>query len=38
LVGFVSGDAISPIGNDQVCYIKDASGWKIAGVIGGEQQ
>jgi hypothetical protein len=37
-VGFVSGDAISPIGGDQVCYIKEASGWKIAGVIGGEQQ
>jgi hypothetical protein len=37
-VGFVSGDAISPMGSDQICYIKEANGWKIAGIIGGEQQ
>jgi len=29
--GFVAIEAISPIGFDQLCYIKDASGWKIAG-------
>jgi len=36
-VGYVAIDAISPVGVDQICYIKDASGWKIAGFIGGEQ-
>jgi hypothetical protein len=35
-VGFVPIDAIAPLGNDQMCYVKDASGWKIAGFIGGE--
>ena len=34
-VGFVPMDAISPLGGDQICYSKDASGaWKIAGFIG----
>jgi hypothetical protein len=33
-VGYVSADALSPLGNDQVCYVKDASGWKITGFIG----
>jgi hypothetical protein len=28
---FISMDAISPLGFDQICYVKDASGWKIAG-------
>jgi hypothetical protein len=37
-VGYVGADAISPLGADQLCYLKDASGaWKIAGFIGGEQ-
>jgi hypothetical protein len=35
--GFVPANAIIPLGNDQLCYVKDASGWKIAGFIGGEQ-
>jgi hypothetical protein len=35
-VGFVPGDAIAPLGNDQICYVKEAAGWKIAGFIGGE--
>lgn len=34
--GFVSGDAISPLGNDQLCYSKDGGAWKISGFIGGE--
>ena len=34
-VGFVPAEAISPLGNDQICYLKDASGWKIAGFVGG---
>jgi hypothetical protein len=29
--GFVAIDAIAPIGFDQLCYVKDASGWKITG-------
>ena len=33
--GFVSVDSVAPIGNDQICYAKDASGWKIGGYIGG---
>jgi hypothetical protein len=33
--GYVASDAIAPLGNDQICYIKDASGWKISGYVGG---
>ncbi|HEY6023259.1 MAG TPA: hypothetical protein VIV34_03675 [Pseudolabrys sp.] len=33
--GFVSVDSIAPIGNDQICYVKDAGGWKIGGYVGG---
>lgn len=33
--GYVSVDAVAPIGNDQICYVKDAGGWKIGGYIGG---
>jgi hypothetical protein len=36
-VGYVAGESVAPLGNDQLCYIKDASGWKITGFIGGEQ-
>lgn len=37
-MGFVQGEAISPLGNDQLCYAKDAAGaWKIAGFVGGDQ-
>jgi hypothetical protein len=32
--GFVSADILAPLGNDQVCYVKEASGWKIAGYVG----
>jgi hypothetical protein len=36
-VGFVMAEALNPLGSDQLCYGKDASGaWKIVGVIGGE--
>jgi hypothetical protein len=35
-VGFVPGDAVSPLGGDELCYGKDAGGWKIVGFIGGE--
>lgn len=33
--GYVSVDSIAPIGNDQICYVKDTSGWKIGGYVGG---
>jgi hypothetical protein len=36
--GFVAADAISPLGGDQICYTKDAGGWKIAGYFGGASQ
>jgi hypothetical protein len=36
-IGYVSGEAIAPLGNDQLCYVKDGADWKIAGFIGGEQ-
>ncbi|HZP69504.1 MAG TPA: hypothetical protein VFB29_06120 [Pseudolabrys sp.] len=32
--GFVAADSLAPIGNDQLCYVKDAGGWKIGGYIG----
>jgi hypothetical protein len=36
-VGFVAAEAINPLGSDQICYGKDATGaWKIVGMIGGE--
>jgi hypothetical protein len=33
--GYVSVDAIAPLGNDQICYVKEAGSWKIGGYIGG---
>jgi hypothetical protein len=33
--GFVPADAIAPLAGDEICYIKDASGWKITGYLGG---
>jgi len=36
--GFVPLDAISGLGGDQICYVKDASGWKITGIFGGASQ
>ncbi len=36
--GFVLADSFSGLGSDQMCYVKDASGWKIAGYFGGAAQ
>lgn len=36
--GYVPIEAINPLGSDQLCYSKEAAGWKISGFIGGEQQ
>jgi len=33
--GFIAMDAIAPLGGDEMCYSKDAGGWKIAGYFGG---
>jgi hypothetical protein len=33
--GYVQADALVPLGGDQMCYTKDASGWKITGYFGG---
>jgi hypothetical protein len=33
-VGYISADVLSPLGNDQLCYVKDAGGWKITGFVG----
>lgn len=33
--GFVPADSIASLVSDQLCYIKDAGGWKITGYVGG---
>jgi hypothetical protein len=35
-VGYVETDSIFPIGGEQLCYSKEAGGWKIAGFFGGD--
>ena len=35
-IGFVPPDSVLPIGGEQMCYVKEPSGWKIAGFLGGE--
>jgi hypothetical protein len=34
-VGFVPDDALASLDVDQLCYVKDAAGWKITGYAGG---
>ena len=34
--GYVAADAVQPLAIDQICYIKDASGWTITGYVGGD--
>jgi hypothetical protein len=36
--GFVPLEAIASLAGDQMCYMKDAGGWKIAGYFGGASQ
>jgi hypothetical protein len=36
--GFVPLDAISALGGDQICYVKDGGSWKITGYFGGASQ
>ncbi len=33
--GYLDAQLLLPLGGDQMCYTKDASGWKIAGYLGG---
>ena len=33
-IGYVAGNALAPFGSDQLCYQKEAGGWKIAGYVG----
>jgi hypothetical protein len=35
--GYIPAFALAPLGNDQICYRKEADGWKIIGYIGGDQ-
>jgi hypothetical protein len=35
-VGYALDDSLSSLDIEQICYVKDASGWKIAGYAGGE--
>jgi hypothetical protein len=37
-VGYVPAGSIGALVSDQMCYSKDASGWKIAGLVGGSEQ
>lgn len=34
-IGYVPGDALGPLGSDQMCYSKAGGVWHIAGFIGG---
>jgi hypothetical protein len=36
--GFVPMEAVSSLGGDQLCYIKDGASWKITGYFGGAAQ
>ena len=35
-IGFVPVDTVLPIGGEKLCYLKEETGWKIAGFLGGE--
>ena len=32
--GYVSVNSLAPLGNEQLCYVKEDGGWKIGGYIG----
>ncbi len=36
--GYIDAQQLSPLGGDEMCYTKDAGGWKIAGYVGGMSQ
>jgi hypothetical protein len=33
-IGYIPADAVAPLGNDQICYVKDGKDWKVGGYIG----
>jgi hypothetical protein len=35
-IGYVPVEAVLPIGGEQLCYVKEGAGWKLAGFLGGE--
>jgi len=37
-VGFAAAKAILSLDVDQICYIKEATGWRIAGIVGGGER
>ncbi len=37
-VGYVPADAMSPLGHDQLCYVKQGPAWRIGGFVGGEPE
>jgi hypothetical protein len=37
-IGFVAVTALNALVSDQICYLKDGSGWRIAGIVGGGGQ
>jgi hypothetical protein len=32
--GYIQADTIAPLGNDQICYVKEGNDWKVVGYIG----
>jgi hypothetical protein len=34
-LGFILVDTLAALASDQICYAKEGTAWKIAGVIGG---
>jgi hypothetical protein len=32
-LGYVASDQLLPLGNEQLCYVKEGNAWKIAGFI-----
>jgi hypothetical protein len=37
-VGYIAAGTLGALVSDQICYSKDAGGWKIAGLVGGGEQ
>ena len=35
-LGYVAGDQLLSLGNEQLCYVKEGNAWKIAGFIGAQ--
>jgi hypothetical protein len=33
-VAYIQADDLSPLGIDQLCYVKEGGAWKVAGYVG----